>query len=44
MESYNPKTDQWTMCTPMKKHYWFSAAVVDGKIYVRGGELRDEMA
>lgn len=39
VECYNPKTNQWTMCAPMKeRRYRPGAAVVDGKIYVLGGE------
>ena len=39
VECYNPKTGQWTMCAPMKeRRYRPGVAVVDGKIYVLGGE------
>lgn len=39
VECYDPKTNQWTMCAPMKeRRYRPGAAVVDGKIYVLGGE------
>nr|XP_057905708.1 kelch-like protein 20 [Doryrhamphus excisus] len=39
VECYNPKTNQWTMCSPMKeRRYRPGAAVLDGKIYVLGGE------
>ena len=39
VECYNPKTNQWTMCAPMKeRRYRPGVAVVDGKIYVLGGE------
>ncbi|XP_069558864.1 kelch-like protein 20 isoform X4 [Brachyistius frenatus] len=39
VECYNPKTNQWTMCAPMKeRRYRPGAAVVNGKIYVLGGE------
>lgn len=39
VECYSPKTNQWTMCAPMKeRRYRPGAAVVDGKIYVLGGE------
>lgn len=39
VECYNPNTNQWTMCAPMKeRRYRPGAAVVDGKIYVLGGE------
>lgn len=39
VECYDPKTNKWTMCAPMKeRRYRPGAAVVDGKIYVLGGE------
>lgn len=39
VECYDPKTNQWTMCAPMReRRYRPGAAVVDGKIYVLGGE------
>lgn len=39
VECYDPKTNQWTMCAPMKeRRYRPGVAVVDGKIYVLGGE------
>ena len=39
MECYNPKTNQWTMCAPMKKpRYNPGVAVVGGMIYVIGGQ------
>ncbi len=39
VECYDPKTNKWTMCAPMKeRRYRPGVAVVDGKIYVLGGE------
>ncbi|XP_053708687.1 kelch-like protein 20 isoform X1 [Synchiropus splendidus] len=39
VECYDPKTNQWTMCAPMKeRRYRPGVTVVDGKIYVLGGE------
>ena len=38
VECYSPKTNQWTMCSPMKKQRCHPGiAVVDGKICVQGG-------
>lgn len=39
VECYDPKTNQWTMCAPMnERRYRPGAAVVDGNIFVLGGE------
>ena len=42
VEEYDPATDTWTMKTDMPtKRNWHSASVVDGKVYVLGGESAD---
>ena len=39
VECYDPETNQWTKCAPMKeRRYRPGVAVVDDKIYVLGGE------
>lgn len=39
VECYDPKSNQWTMCAHMReRRYRPGVAVVDGKIYVLGGE------
>lgn len=39
IECYNPENNEWKLLCPMKtRRYKAGAAVVDGRIYVCGGE------